>query len=713
MKQAECMPEISGSVERITYSDAESHFSVAALLVAGGREVRIIGTMPGLQVGQTMHCRGDWKKHVTHGIQFEIESCELELPKHAGAIEKFLASGAIKGIGAAFAAKIVEKFGPQTLDVIDKHPERLAEVEGLGKKRSETLVASWQEQKNLQDVVIFLHDYGISRAYARRILKAYGNEALQKIRQNPFQLAKDVNGIGFAHADAIAKHLGFQHEFPERIEAGIDFVLDQLSGDGHVCYPLDKFVIEAKEILQVSEELVRLHIGRLFQRGQIEMKKLKNDEFFIWSKPLYVCEQGIGSEIKRLRSSKSAMRQVDIDKALDWAEDTLKIQFAALQKEALKKALSEKFCIITGGPGTGKSTITKAIVAICSKLTPKILLAAPTGRAAKRLAEITHRYASTLHRILKFDFTKGKFKHDRDCPLDVDLLIIDEASMIDTYLMYQILRAVPSSARVIIIGDANQLPSIGPGNVLRDMIASHTIPVTKLSAIFRQAAGSQIIVNAHRINEGEIPYLTNKGHSDFFFFEAIEAEDVRNTILDLVTKRIPEKFGFDAKKEIQLLAPMRKGPCGIELFNRELQNRLTPGTGTSFRVGDKVMQIKNNYNKDVYNGDIGYITTIHAEDQKVVVRVDEKEVIYEFAELDQLVLAYAVSVHKYQGSECPCIVMPVHTVHFKLLTRNLLYTGVTRGRKLVCLVGTKKALAIAVKNQQVDDRFTGLPEALI
>lgn len=706
------MQELTGSVERITYYDKESHFAVATIVVKGStREVPITGTMPGLQVGETIRCQGEWKRHDKHGLQFEVETFELELPKNARAIEKFLASGAIRGIGKAFAAKIVEKFGDKTLEIIDKQPKRLDEIEGLGKKRAETLHTSWNEHKALQEVFIFLHGYGISRAYAKRILRTYGHTAMQTIKENPYKLAKDVNGIGFTHADSIAKNLGFQHDSIERIQSGIHYVLDELASNGNVCYPLDEFVLKAHEILQVEDALLRPQIGKLFQQGDIELRTLKNEALYIWAKPLFASEQGISSEIKRLSITTSSLRDIQIDKAIDWAEKKQNIQFAPHQKEALKQVLTEKVSIITGGPGTGKSTITKAIVGIYSKLTNKILLAAPTGRAAKRLAEITSTYASTIHRILKFDFTKGKFKHDRDNPLDTDLIIIDESSMIDTYLMYQILRALPSKAKVIIIGDANQLPSIGPGTVLRDLIATEKIPTTKLSVIFRQASHSKIIVNAHRINEGEMPYTKNFPNSDFFFFEATEPEDVRNMILNLVTTDIPQKFGFDPKKEIQILAPMRKGACGIEILNQELQEKLTPGISVDkFRVGDKVMQLKNNYTKDVFNGDIGIITAI--EDDIVTVAIDDKQVTYDIAELDELTLAYAVSIHKFQGSECPAIVMPVHTAHFKLLTRNLIYTGVTRGRKLVCIVGTKKALAIAVKNQEVATRFTGLKEAI-
>lgn len=709
------MEELTGCVEHLTYADPESFFTVATLVCPEQKKPIIItGTLPAIQVGETICCRGEWKLHAKHGKQFEIASYELQLPIDARSIEKFLASGAVKGVGPAFAAKLVARFGKETLKVIDKQPELLSQIEGLGEKKIHHLVASWQEQKSLKELFAFLQGYGISRAYARKILRAYGHHAIQKIKQNPYSLAKEVHGMGFTFADKIAKNLGLASDSDARIQAGIDYVLYELAQEGQVCFPLDLFVERAKDTLEVSTDLIRLQIGRMFQQGQVQMGSHDGRNTFIWSKPLFLSEVGIASEIARLEQTASPLRQVNIDKALIWSQERLRIQFAPLQEAAIRQVLQEKLCIITGGPGTGKSTITKAIVSIIEKLTDKIILAAPTGRAAKRLAEITHKYASTIHRILKFDFAKGGFKHDRETPLVCDLIIIDEASMIDTYLMFHLLRAIPSSAKVVLIGDVNQLPSIGPGNVLADLIESKTIPVTRLSAIFRQAAGSKIILNAHRINEGKMPFTQNFGKSDFFFVEAKEPEEVRTKILHLVTKDIPERFKFDAKKEIQVLCPMRKGNCGIDIFNRDLQQALTPQTsGFTFRIGDKVMQMRNNYSKDVYNGDIGYVATIHQEEATFSVQMEDKVVEYEFSECDELVLAYAVSIHKYQGSECPCIVMPVHTSHFKLLSKNLLYTGVTRGKKLVYLVGTKQAIAIAVRNQEAQLRYTGLKNQLI
>lgn len=714
------MEELTGHVEHITYHDEESFFTVASLLLPNQvKPIVITGILPSIQVGETIHCEGSWKTHPKHGKQFEVTSFELKLPTCARSIEKFLASGALRGIGPAFAAKIVQQFGKETLSVIEKQPKLLSRVEGLGEKRSTQLVSAWAEHKSLHELLVFLHGYGITRAYARKILKAYGTHALQKIKQNPYQLAKEIRGIGFRLADKIAQNMGHTQDSPERIVAGIDFVLYELSQEGHVCYPVPLFTKRSQETLQVDEDLIRLHLGKQFQAGEVELKKKQEgdqEELFVWSKTLFLSEAGIAGEIRRLQNSLPALRQVDVTKALQWAEDRLRLRFAPLQQTAIMQSLDEKVSIITGGPGTGKSTITKAIVSILGKLSDKIILAAPTGRAAKRLMEITRRYASTIHRILKYDFAKGRFKYDRENPLTCDLLIIDEASMIDTYLMYQLLRAVPSTAKVVLIGDVNQLPSIGPGIVLSDLISSATIPLTRLTAIFRQAAGSKIIVNAHRINEGLMPFTKNGPRADFLFFEAKEPEEVRQQILALVTDKLPKQYNFDPKKEIQVLSPMKKGLCGIDALNKDLQQALSGSGDTGpysfFRKGDKVMQTRNNYSKDVFNGDIGIISEIDSAAESITVQMDDKEVRYESAEIAELVLAYAVSVHKFQGSEYPCIVMPVHTSHFKLLTKNLLYTGVTRGKKLVVVVGTKKALAIAVKNEDVGQRYTGLQEAL-
>lgn len=712
-----------GYIERITFQNSETGYTVAQLKEPSRTDlVCIVGSMPALQPGETVRCWGNWKRHLIHGNQFEVERYQVEAPADILGITKYLGSGLIKGIGPKYAGRIVDKFGVETLNIIDQAPQRLLEVQGLGAKRVNLITSCWSDQKSIRDVMIFLQAQGVSPAYAQKIFKAYGSNSISKVKENPFQLARDIFGIGFKTADQIAQKLGFDLSSSMRADAGIEFVLSELANDGHVCYPLDLFLEEAKSILEIDKEKISERISTLKEENRIECFKLIHmgePVLFIWLKPLFVAEVGIAREIQRLLSGVSFLREIDTEKALTWIQAVLKIELALNQKTAVEQALWQKMHIITGGPGTGKSTITKTILGITEKLTANIVLAAPTGRAAKRLSEITGKKASTIHSLLEYDFKKRGFKRNRDSPLTCDLIIIDEASMIDTFLMYSLLKAIPDYARVIFVGDINQLPSVGPGNVLQDMIFSKMVSITTLTEIFRQAANSRIITNAHRIQQGVFPDIRNLSQSDFFFVEVEEAEEVLNQILSLVTQRLPKKFNLHPTEDIQVLAPMKKGVIGIDNLNMVLQERLNPNQKTIYRHGrklsinDKVMQIRNNYQKEVYNGDIGRIIDIDLDSQQVLVKIDDREICYEFTDLDELVLAYAVSVHKYQGSECPCVVIPVHTSHFKLLYRNLLYTAVTRGKKLVVIVGTKKALYIAVRNDEIKKRYTGLKQALI
>ena len=716
------MNDVCGYIERITFQNGENGYTIAQLQQRGRSDpICIVGTMPDLKPGETVRCKGSWKQHLVYGRQFMVESFQVEAPADIIGIKKYLGSGLIKGIGPTYAARITEKFGLDTLNIIDQHPERLLEVPGLGKKRMEKIALCWSAQKSIRDIMLFLQSHGISPSFAQKIYKTYGDQSVQKVRDNPYQLARDIFGIGFKSADAIAQKIGIQKDSHFRIDAGIEFALSELSNDGHVCYPVQEFLGVAETMLEISRMLIDQRLAFLHAENRIELNEMVYEGAivpFIWKKSLFLAEAGIGRNIQRLRQSSCQLRAVDTQRALDWVQQKLQITLAPNQMRAVAEALTEKVQIITGGPGTGKSTITKAILAITEKLTDKILLAAPTGRAAKRMTEITGKKASTLHSLLEVDFKQGGFKRGPDNPLECDLIIVDEASMIDTPLMNSLLRAIPDHARAIFVGDINQLPSVGPGNVLKDMIASRTIPVTMLNEIFRQATGSRIVTNAHRINEGTFPDIRNLSNSDFYFMEAEEPESVLNNIVALVSQRLPKKYGFNPINEIQVLSPMKRGVVGTENLNTVLQEKLNPHKEAIFRmgrklqVGDKVMQIRNDYKKEVYNGDIGRITHIDEVEQELTVDFDEREVLYDFSDLDELVLSYAVSVHKYQGSECPCIVMPVHTTHFKLLHRNLLYTGVTRGKKLVILVGTKKALALAVKNDEVKKRHTGLQSAL-
>ncbi len=619
----------------------------------------------------------------------------------------------IKGIGPVYAERIVKCFGLDTLDVIDKTPDRLLEVSGIGGKRVERIKVCWQEQQAIRDVMIFLRGHGVSASYAQKIFKAYGDRSIEKVQSNPFQLAKEIHGIGFKTADAIAQNLGIPPDSPARIDAGIEHTLWELSNDGHVCYPAEELVPEVEAILGVPKEAIEGRIAAL-----VECQSLVRENDTVWVRPLYLTEVGIGRELARLMHSPGRIRAVQVEKAIQWVEQLLKIELAPEQKEAVGLGVQEKLLVVTGGPGTGKSTITKAILSITEKITTRIILAAPTGRAAKRMSEITGKKAFTIHSLLEIDFKTGKFKKNRDNPLVCDLIIVDEASMIDTQLMNHLLKAVPTEARAIFIGDIDQLPSVGPGNVLKDMIQSERVGVIQLKKIFRQAAGSQIITNAHRINKGEFPDLTYNPQGDFQFIEEEEPEEVVKIIVDLVANRLPKSHRFHRFDDIQVLSPMKRGLIGSENLNVVLQQQLNPSPtplqrmGRCFHVGDKVMQIRNNYEKEVYNGDVGKIIEIDLNEQTLKVVFDGKFVPYDFIEIDELILAYAVSIHKYQGSECPCVIIPVHTSHFKMLFRNLLYTGLTRGKRRVVFVGTTKALAIAIRNEEVLKRHTGLKNAI-
>lgn len=717
------MDEIFGFVERITYQNDENGFTVAQMQQPGQKNLTcIVGVMPGVQVGESIRCWGEWKTHLFHGKQFEVKKCQMEAPVSKEAIEKYLGSGLIPGIGPTYAKRIVEHFGPDTLAVIDRNPLCLKEVSGIGAKRVEKIASCWGDQRAIREVMIFLQGHQVSPAYAHKIFRHYREKSIQIVTENPYRLARDIKGIGFKVADSIAAKLGIEKNSPRRIESGIEYVLLELSGNGHVCYPLDQFVIEAALLLEVEAPSVQASIEEVKKEDLIYIEELFFNGTlhpFIWTKSLYISEVGIAREIRSLQKAAGKLRSVDTTKALEWVQQKLQLQLAENQKKAVVAALTEKFLVITGGPGTGKSTITNAILAITEQLTGSILLAAPTGRAAKRMTEITHRKASTIHSLLSFDFKLGGFRKNRESPLECDFIIVDEASMIDTYLMYSLLKAIPRHARVIFVGDVNQLPSVGPGNVLKDLIESKTVPVIMLTEIFRQAAGSKIITNAHRINQGIMPEIQNSADTDFYFVDEEDPEKILQTILAFITKRLPQKYGFHPKNDIQILAPMRKGVIGTENLNALIQEKFNPGkeglyrSGRKFFENDKVMQIRNDYTKEVFNGDIGYVRTIDESEQQIIVEFDGREVFYLFTELDDLVLAYAVSVHKYQGSQCRCMIMPVHTTHYKLLLRNLLYTAVTRGISIVILIGTRKALSIAVRNDEVLLRYTGLQQALV
>lgn len=705
------MEEIFGSIENIIFVNEENGFTVAKIREKDKRELTcIVGNLSSINSGEMIRCEGKWLSHSQYGKQFEVSSFEVKAPTDLKGIQKYLESGLIKGIGPVYAQKIVEKFGLETLDIIEQDPFRLMDVDGIGEKRVKKIKSCWDEQKSIRNVMIFLRSYDISSTFAEKIFKCYGNQTMSKIKENPYQLAKDIIGIGFKIADKIAFRLGIDKNCEKRIESGIEFTLWELSNIGHSCYPKVLFLEEAKKILDVDISFIQKVLDQMILKKDIIISSIEGREF-LWLKTLFFYEEGIAKFLNLIHQSSCSLRRVNEDKALIWVENLLKIKLAKNQIEAIKNCLIDKIHIITGGPGTGKSTITKAILEITHKLTSKIILAAPTGKAAKRMAQITKKRAVTIHSLLEYDFVSGTFQKNEENKLKCSLIIIDESSMIDTFLMFHLLRAIPHDARVIFIGDIDQLPSVGPGNILKDMIDSKTIKITELSEIFRQAKNSKIITNAHKINKGFFPELTSD--SDFRYIEAKEPEILLQKILSLVTEDLP-KMGFDPIQDIQVLAPMKKGIIGTENLNIQLQAKLNPSSfflmkgSRRFQKNDKIMQIKNNYNKHVYNGDVGIIIKIDSIEQEVLIKYDDREVTYEFSELDEIVHAYAVSVHKYQGSESLCIIMPIHTSHFKLLFRNLLYTAVTRGKKMVYLIGMKQAIAMAIKNDQIQNRYTGL-----
>ena len=714
---------LQGQIERITYSNDENGFTVARLKVYGEHDlVTIVGNIASPAPGEILILQGEWTTHPKFGKQFKVAKYKTKVPATNYGIEKYLGSGLIKGIGPVMARRIVEEFGKETLEIIEKDITKLTKVEGIGEKRIGMIKKAWEEQKEIREVMLFLQSHGVSSGYATKIFKQYGNSSISIVKKNPYKLSMDIFGIGFITADKIAEKLGFDRNSELRVEAGIIYVLLKMSDDGHVYYPYEPLIDKCKEILQVEREIIVRAFGNISAEGKIIIEDLNKNiyEYEENNKAVYLAkyhlsEKSIADNMRLLLNSNKTFRKVDLNKAVEWVQKQLSITLAEKQIEAIKSALENKVLVITGGPGTGKTTIINAILKILSKLNIKILLTSPTGRAAKRMSETTGYEAKTIHRLLEYNFKKGGFTKNNENPLECDLLIIDEASMIDTILMHHLLKAIPKTATFILVGDVNQLPSVGAGNVLNDIIYSGSVKVVCLNQIFRQAKESKIIVNAHKINEGIIPkFNSSNDNTDFFFIQQEAPEKVLEIILSLVKKRIPEKFGYNPLDDIQVLTPMHKGIIGAANLNTELQKLLNPKEGEImrgtkvFKVDDKVMQIKNNYNKDIFNGDIGRIKKIDKENQEVVIRFYEKNVVYEYPELDELVLAYASSIHKSQGSEYPVVIIPVLTQHYILLQRNLIYTAVTRGKKLVVMVGTIKALAIAVKNNKTQKRYTCL-----
>ena len=710
---------IEGVIERITYQSEETGYTVAKL-ESKRRHLKpttVVGHLAGIHPGETVRLEGYWATHPQYGRQFKIESYQVLYPATVEGIRKYLGSGMIKGIGPVTASRIVKHFGLDTLDIIETAPARLIEVPSMGRKRVGLIKRAWEEQKAVKEVMLFLQSHDVSTTHAVKIYKQYGDAAISLVRENPYRLERDIWGIGFLTADQIAQKLGMDVDAPERVQAGARYVLNQYSEQGHLFVPREELASKASEALGVDPAQVAVGIKDLaIEEGVIVEPGPVEEEDRVYLPPLYYAELGAANALRRLMQ-RPLRHEMAVDRELSSLEGRMGIEFADAQRDAIRTACEQKAVVITGGPGTGKTTITRGILELFELRGQRILLCSPTGRAAKRLSEATRRPAKTIHRMLGFNPAKGGFQKDRDDPLEVDLVIVDEVSMIDTVLMHNLLKAIPETSRLVLVGDVDQLPSVGPGNVLRDIIASEEVPVVRLTHIFRQARTSQIVTSAHRINQGEYPEVDNKTAREFFFIEQKDPEVIPELIEKLCTERIPRRLHCDPIDDIQVIAPMYRGSTGATHLNARLQHALNPDGfayrrgNTEYRAGDKVMQVRNNYQKLVFNGDIGRIRSIDIEEQQLLVQFDEP-VLYEFHELDELVPAYAISVHKAQGSEYPAVVMPVTMQHYLLLQRNLLYTAVTRAKQLVVLIGAPKALWIAVRNAKVAERYTSLADRL-
>lgn len=713
---------LAGYVERVTFRNDDTGFSVMKVRARGHRgEVAVIGTVADVNPGEWVEAKGEWQVDPRHGRQFRAAEVRLAAPDSLEGIEKYLGSGLIHGIGPVYAKKLVERFGRDVFDVIETRSALLMQVEGIGPTRRDRIKSAWAEQRAVRDIMAFLFSHGVSPARAFRIYKRYGERAIQTVRLDPYCLARDIHGIGFLSADRIAERLGIARDSALRARAGVEYALGELTAEGHCAYPRDALVTHTAELLGVDDALVEAAVAAGLTDGRLVARTGPASVPLVYLAPLDLAERELARRLRWLAGGGHPLAGVDPDRAVAWVESRIRMQLAPAQREAVRAAMSSKVLVITGGPGVGKTTLVQAIVRVFRARKLRVTLCAPTGRAAKRLAESTGAEAKTIHRLLAFDPATNGFRHGADRPLDTDAVVVDESSMLDVTLAWHLVRAVPRRAALILVGDVDQLPSVGPGMVLRDAIESGAIPVQRLTQVFRQAARSHIVENAHRINEGQMPHIPEVGRdvkTDFYFVEAAEPPQVLDAVVRLVRERIPRRFGFDRMDGIQVLTPMQRGDLGARNLNTVLQAALNPAGaavekyGTVFRVGDKVMQVENNYDKDVFNGDIGRIVEVRDAEREVRVRFDDRAVVYTFQELDELVLSYAITIHKSQGSEYPCVVIPVHTQHYVMLQRNLLYTAVTRGRKLVVLVGSPKAVGIAVNRAGAGRRVTLLRERL-
>ena len=705
MEQLRCV------VERITYQNNLNGFTVLKCAAKGFTDlVTVVGTMPDTNVGSVLLLQGFWKVDSKYGRQFSVETFEEVLPATVLGIEKYLGSGLVKGIGPNFAKRIVNTFGVDTLNVIEEDPEKLLTVPGIGKIRVERIKKSWADQKEIKNIMIFLQGHGVSTSHATKIYKTYGNDSVKTVQENPYRLADDIWGIGFKTADTIASKMGFGHEKYERLRSGLMYTLNHLADEGH-CYATREMLMNTgSELLEVNSSLLEEALDRMIREETVKTEALEDEQgIAIYLPPFYFSEVGAA---RRLQKIAGTSRKIQVKTGP--AENDFPYDIAQIL--AIETAAQSKVLILTGGPGTGKTTTTLGIIKAYKTARANILLAAPTGRAAKHLSEMTGMEAKTIHRLLEYKPPDG-YQRNEENPLDGDVLIVDECSMIDIMLMYNLLKAVPDTMTLIMVGDIDQLPSVGAGNVLRDVIESGAFPVIRLTKIFRQAQSSRIITNAHRINKGLMPDLSNGKDTDFFFIEKENPEEAADEIVNLVKTRLPQHYRIPSSA-IQVLAPMQRGVVGATNLNQMLQDALNPAGdglkrgGFLFKTHDKVMQIKNDYDKEVFNGDIGEVSDVNLEDRELTVSFDNRSVVYDSSELDELVLAYAATIHKSQGSEYPVVVMPILMTHYVMLQRNLVYTGVTRAKKLLVIVGTKKALSMAVRNTSIDKRNTLLAKRI-
>src|ERR1700688_3932039 len=712
-------PEVlEGTLERVVYANEENAWSVVRLAVGGAREpVTAVGNLLGVQLGESLRLTGSWIEDPRHGRQFRVVSYATVVPATAKGIERYLGSGMIRGIGRGMARRLVAAFGVETLEGIENQPQRLRDVEGIGPKRSADIKRAWDEQRDIKEVMIFLQSHGVSTTYAIKIYKIYGGAAVRWVRDTPSRRAVEVHGIGFATADRIAASLGISKLAPQRLEAGALHVLGEAADRGHLFLPRARLVEEADRLLAAGPTLVDQAVTALAGAGLVEIEE--GEDVPVYLKPLHAAETGVAARVRSLLAQAPLRRETALERALAWFEKGERLVLAREQREAIRAGLTRKLLVITGGGGTGKTTLVRGLVEILTRKGQRVLLAAPAGRAAKRLAEATGAGASTIHRLLEFNPKSRAFDRNQERPLPCDLLIVDEASMIDTVLAHRLLRAVPDDGRLVLVGYVDQLPSVGPGQVLADLIRSAAVEGVRLQKILPQGERRLVVVNAHRVQSGQMPVLESLDkEGDFFFVERRDPEEALRTLVQLGTRRIPARFGLDPLEQIQVLTPMKRGLLGSANLNAVLRETLNPHGqsltrgGHTLRAGDKVMQVRNNYDLEVWNGDIGRITHIDEEEQRLHVAFDGREVAYELAAIDELALAYACSIHKAQGSEYPCVVIPLHTQHYVMLQRNLLYTGITRAKRLAVLVGETRALATAVANRRVLKRFSRLAERL-